>query len=142
MKKILVIMVMTVFIANLSTGCSKSKFGENYEKFNESFFLATDFIDKGNDLSERLKLIDKNIIETELPKMKQYLDFMGTMKNNKRDDILYNNSKSSLNDVENLLEIIEKINNYSNISEEEKLKVFSNVGSIIQGREIIKHNVY
>jgi len=142
MKKILVIMVMAVFIGNLSTGCSKSKFVENYEKFNESFMLATDYSEKGNDLSERLKLIDKNLIETELPKMKQYLDFMGSMKNNKGDDILYNNSKGYLNDVENLLEIIRKIDDYNNISEEEKLNFFAKAITINQDREFIKGTLF
>ena len=74
--------------------------------------------------------------------MKEYIDFMDSTKKAKEENLLYNNSKTYYQDVENLVIIIEKIIDHDNISEGEEFEVFSAISSISLERQIINRSVY
>jgi len=142
MKRKLPIALIIIVIISIITGCSNNEFRATYKKFNESYLLATDFVDKGNNTIERLHAIDESIIKTELIKMKEYIDFMNSKKKTKAENIVFNSSKNYYQDLEDLIEIIEDLADKDNVTEEEEFKVFSEISSISTARQLINRSAY
>lgn len=140
-RKILMILTMVVIIS-IITGCSNNEFRATYKKFNESYLLATNFVDQGNNTIERLQAIDESVIKTELIKMKEYIDFMNSEKKAKEENLAYRNSKNYYQDLEDLIAIIEDLADKDKVSEEEEFKVFSEISSISEARYLINTSAY
>lgn len=142
MKRKLFTTLIIISIIGIITGCSNNEFRTTYKKFNESYLLASDFIDKGNNTIERLHAIDESLIKTELIKMKEYIDFMNSKKKGKAENIVFNSSKNYYQNLEDLVVIIDNLADKDNVTEEEEFKVFSEISSISTNRQLISRSEY
>ncbi len=134
MKKKLLIAIVFVLL-NSIVGCTSDKFDSYYKQFKESYIVATNFVEKDNDSLKVLKKMNVTTVETELKKMKEYMDEMSTMLNSKIENGVYNNVKSYYQGIDFLLYAAK---NNDTLSTDDKIKVDAEVLSAIMNRKSIK----
>lgn len=132
-KKLLVISILILLC--FLVGCVDREFDSNYQKFKESYILATDFVEKGNDPLKALKSMDINVVEAELSKMKKVMNKMSTKLNAKTEELIYGNVERDYKGVEFLLEAAK---DFENLSIEEKQMVYVEAELASMNRKRIK----
>ena len=118
-------------------GCSKtsSQFNDNYEQFKQSYLVATEFVEKDNDLLKALGYIDVNSMSKEMETMKKSLEQMNTSLNTKDEKGIYSNVTSYYQELEYILYAAK---NKDNLTTDEKRKAFESAFSASMTRDSIK----
>jgi len=132
-KKMLVMVISMLLL--LVAGCANDEFDTNYKHFKESYVLATDFVEKGNDPLKTLKEIDTNVIETELKKMKGFMDKMNAVSESKNEKGICGNVNNYYEGVEFL---IYAAKNFNKLSIDEKGRVYAEADFAAMNRSSIK----
>ncbi len=120
MKKMKLLSILFIIVYFFLTGCANSEYNNNYNQFNESYVVATEFVDKDKDVLKILDKIDINNLTIEMNKMKKAMDQMNTSANSDREKGLYGNVRTYYQGLEFLLYAAQ---NKNNLTLDEKMKV-------------------
>lgn len=131
-KKSFLIVILFLLTMFFLTGCGKSQVDEDYNQFKQSYLVATEFIDKDNNLEKALKTIDYNQMNIEMEKMKKARDEMSVLLSTDREKGLYSNVSTFYQDVEY---IVYASKNFKNLTIEEKRKLLMTAISIKGDRD-------
>lgn len=134
MKKIKILLCILAALS-LQVGCRRSEFDANYRQFNESYILATDFLENSNDYLKELNNINIDNVEKELKKMKEFIDKMSIDSKSKNEKRLLENVTSYYQEVKYLLYAAQ---NYNKLTVEEKRKVYIMADLATLNRDSIK----
>jgi uncharacterized protein YpmB len=135
MKKKALLMITIFLMIFLLARCTNSQFDSSYEKFKESYILATDFVEEDNDSLKALEKMDSDLVESELKKMKDAMDIMSMELTSNNEKGIYENVKGYYQRLEFLLHTYENIDT---LSIDEKLDVDTEIIIVIMNRESIK----
>lgn len=134
-NKILPIMIFMLLLS-LTVACGTSEFDQNYQKFKESYMVATDFVENDGDSLEDLKQMDLDLFESELKKMKEAMDGMRPLVDSKYKEAVYSNVENYYQRLEFLLYAYK---NMENLTVKQKGRVYSVMYLVSQTRESIEN---
>ncbi|ODM26158.1 hypothetical protein [Acetivibrio mesophilus] len=136
MKNKILPIILLMIILSLTVACGTSEFDENYQRFKESYIIATEFVENDGDSLENLKEMDLDLFESELKKMKEAMDSMRPLADSKYKEGVYSNVENYYERLEFLLYAYK---NMENLTVKQKGRVYSVMYLVSQSRENIKN---